>query len=213
MTASPAGPVPRTAPRGRLFRKYVVSFVAVVAVALVTNSAIDIWFSYSEQKRLLIGIQREQAESAAAKIAQFVGEIERQIGWLAQLPQGAITREDLRIDAIRLLRLAPAIAEVAQLERGARAVARVAPRGGRDRQQGRPLAHRGVPRRQGGRRVLRPGLFLPRDRAVHDAGARGPGSDPAVTVAEVNLRFIWDLVSEIKVGASGNAYVVDRRAG
>ena len=117
MTASPAVPdaAQPVAPRGRLFRKYLVSFVTVISVALIAISAIDGWFSYSEQKRLLIAVQREQANSAATKIAQFAGEIERQIGWLAQLPQGVITRDDLRIDAIRLLRLVPAIAEVAQL--------------------------------------------------------------------------------------------------
>src|SRR5207247_10679802 len=30
-----------------------------------------------------------------------------------------------------------------------------------------------------------------------------------VTVAEVNLKFIWDVVSQIKVGKAGHAYVVD----
>src|SRR5437899_2010685 len=94
-------------PRGRLFRKYLVSFVAVASAALIVNGTIDAWFSYQEQKRLLIGIQREQADSAASKIGQFVGEIERQISWLSQLPPGTLTREDRRLDAIRLLRLSP----------------------------------------------------------------------------------------------------------
>jgi len=30
-----------------------------------------------------------------------------------------------------------------------------------------------------------------------------------ITVAEVNLKFIWDVVSQIKVGEAGHAYVVD----
>jgi hypothetical protein len=37
------------------------------------------------------------------------------------------------------------------------------------------------------------------------AGARSDG----IVVAEVNPKFIWDLVSEIKVGKRGYAYVVD----
>jgi class 3 adenylate cyclase len=32
-----------------------------------------------------------------------------------------------------------------------------------------------------------------------------------VTVAEVNLKFIWDVISRIKVGAAGRAFVVDSR--
>src|SRR6185503_10274425 len=37
----------------------------------------------------------------------------------------------------------------------------------------------------------------------------GPRSDSAIAIAEVNLRFIWDVVSEIRVGQTGQAYVVD----
>jgi hypothetical protein len=40
------------------------------------------------------------------------------------------------------------------------------------------------------------------------AGAR----DAGVSVAEVNLTFIWDVVSMIKVGKHGLAYVVDAGA-
>ena len=38
-------------------------------------------------------------------------------------------------------------------------------------------------------------------------------AEPAggVTVAEVNLKFIWDVVSQIKIGKAGHAYVVDAR--
>jgi signal transduction histidine kinase/CheY-like chemotaxis protein len=38
------------------------------------------------------------------------------------------------------------------------------------------------------------------------AGAR---RDAGIVIAEVNLKFIWDVVSQIKVGDKGSAYVVD----
>src|SRR6266545_699726 len=37
------------------------------------------------------------------------------------------------------------------------------------------------------------------------AGGRTSG----VTVAEVNLKFIWDVVSQIKIGKAGHAFVLD----
>ena len=37
----------------------------------------------------------------------------------------------------------------------------------------------------------------------------GTRRDAGVSVAEVNLKLIWDVVSQIKVGEHGNAYVVD----
>src|SRR5438105_14616974 len=77
--------------RLRLFREYVALFVAVVCVALVTNGLFDIWFSYREQKALLISIQREQAEATAGRITQFVKEIQGQMAWATQLPWSAET--------------------------------------------------------------------------------------------------------------------------
>ncbi len=37
----------------------------------------------------------------------------------------------------------------------------------------------------------------------------GRGQDAGVTVADVNLKFIWDVISQIKIGKAGHAYVVD----
>ena len=75
----PEKPLARSA-RGRLFRKYVGLFLAVVCIALLTNGLSEIVFSFQEHKASLIRIQREQAEAAAAKISQFIKEIESQVG-------------------------------------------------------------------------------------------------------------------------------------
>ena len=83
--------------------------VAVVLIALLTNGAFDVWFVIVEYKGSLIRIQREQAEAAAAKIGQFIHEIEAQVGWTTQLPWSASTVEQRRFDASRLLRQVPAI--------------------------------------------------------------------------------------------------------
>jgi signal transduction histidine kinase/CheY-like chemotaxis protein len=200
-------PVPR---RSSLFRKYLVSFVAVVSVALITNSLFDAWFSYQEQKRLLIRVQHEQADAAAAKITQFLKEIEHQIGWVSQMQPRAAAVEDVRINAIRLLRLTPAIAEIAQIDANGREQLRVS-RQVRDvigsqadfSQSPAFLAAKanGV--------YYGPVYFFRETEPYLTLALRGPGSEPAVTVAEVNLRFMWDVVSEIKVGASGQALVVD----
>ena len=75
---SPEAPIGKT--RRRLFTKYVALFVAVVCIALVSNGVFDVFFYYQEHKASLIRIQREQAEAAAAKIGQFIKEIESQLG-------------------------------------------------------------------------------------------------------------------------------------
>src|SRR5438105_12351664 len=113
-----ATPMTTEAPktRGRLFRKYVALILAVVCLALLANGLSEVWFSYQEHKTSLIRIQREQAEAAAAKIGQFIKEIESQVGWTTQLPWSAGTLDQRRFDGLRLLRQVPAITELAQLD-------------------------------------------------------------------------------------------------
>ena len=86
---TPAAERPGMKFRSRLFTKYVALFVAVVAVALISNGIFEVFFYYREHKAALIRIQHEQAEAAAAKIGQFIKEIESQLGWTAQLPWSA----------------------------------------------------------------------------------------------------------------------------
>src|SRR5262249_32630034 len=107
-------PVPKT--RRRLFTKYVALFVAVVCVALLSNGIFDVLFYYQQHKASLTRTRREEAEAAAAKIGQFIKEIESQLGWTTQLPWSAGSIEQRRFDALRLLRQVPAITELAQVD-------------------------------------------------------------------------------------------------
>jgi signal transduction histidine kinase/HAMP domain-containing protein len=196
--------------RGRLFTKYVALFVAVVCVALMTNALLEIWFFYQEHKTSLIRIQREQAEAASGKIGQFVRETEAQLGWTTQLPWIESTLEQRRVDAVRLLRQVPAITELAQIDPS-----------GMERLRVSRLATN----------VIDTHIDASKDPKFLEAIARktyygpvylrsesepymtlalaGDRRDAGVTVAEVNLKFIWDVVSQIKVGEKGQAYVVD----
>src|SRR6478609_5518829 len=114
--ATPVQGAPGTKGRSRLFIKYAALFVAVVGVALLSNGIFEVVFYYREHKASLIRIRREQAEAAAAKIGQFIKEIESQLGWTTQLPWSGGSIEQRRFDALRLLRQVPAITELAQLD-------------------------------------------------------------------------------------------------
>jgi len=211
-TLAPApAPAPKT--RGRLFRKYVSFFVAVIALALLLNGASEIWFSYQEHKASLIRIQREQAEAAAAKIGQFIKEIESQIGWTTQLPWAAGALEQRRFDALRLLRQVPAITELAQLDAAGREQLRVSRLAmdvvgsgtdySKEAKFAEAVAHKIYYGPVYFRRESEPYMTLAMAGARRDAG---------VSVAEVNLKFIWDVVSQIKVGERGQAYVIDAQS-
>ncbi len=196
--------------RSRLFFKYVVLFVAVVSLALLANGAFDIYFSYQEQKSSLIRIEREQAVAAAGKISQFITEIESQIGWTTTLPWSASTLEERRFDALRLLRQVPAITELTEIDAAGREQLRVSRLAmdvigsGADFSKEpaftEAVAHKVYYGPVNFRRESEPYMALSLAGARRDAG---------VSIAQVNLKLIWDVVSKIKVGERGHAYVVD----
>jgi signal transduction histidine kinase len=196
--------------RGRLFRKYVGLFLAVVCIALLTNGLSEVWFSYQEHKSSLIRIQREQAEAAATKIGQFIKEIESQVGWTTQLPWSAGTIDQRRFDGLRLLRQVPAITELSQLDATGREQLRVS-RLAMDVVASKadfskePKFVEAVARKV----YYGPVYFRRESEPYMTLALAGTRRDAGVSVAEVNLKLIWDVVSQIKVGQRGQAYVVD----
>jgi len=195
--------------RSRLFTKYVVLFVAVVAVALLSNGIFEVFFYYREHKAALIRIQHEQAEAAAAKIGQFIKEIESQLGWTTQLPWSAGSIEQRRFDALRLLRQVPAITELAQVDstgherlRVSRLAMDVVDSGidlSKDPKFTEAVAHKVY---------YGPVYFRRESEPYMTLALAGTRKDAGVSIAEVNLKLIWDVVSQIKVGEHGHAYVV-----
>ena len=206
--ANGEAPVPKT--RRRLFTKYVALFVAVVCCALLSNGIFDVFFYYQEHKASLIRIQREQAEAAAAKIGQFVKEIESQLGWTTQLPWSAGSIEQRRFDALRLLRQVPAITELAQLDASGKERLRVSRLAMDVVASGTDFSKEPKFTEAVARKVYYGPVYFRRESEPYMTLAiAGTRRDAGVSVAEVNLKLIWDVVSQIKVGERGHAYVVD----
>ncbi|WP_426610298.1 ATP-binding protein [Bradyrhizobium sp. McL0616] len=195
--------------RTRLFTKYVALFVAVVAVALLANGLFEVLFYYREHKASLIRVQHEQAEAAAAKISQFVKEIESQLGWTTQLPWSAGSIEQRRFDALRLLRQVPAITELAQVDSTGKERLRVSRLAMDALDSGIDLSSDPKFTEAVAHKVYYGPVYFRRESEPYMtlalAGAR---KDAGGSIAEVNLKLIWDVVSQIKVGEHGHAYVV-----
>jgi signal transduction histidine kinase/CheY-like chemotaxis protein len=193
-----------------LFRKYVALFLAVVCLALLVNGSFGIWFSYQEHKASLIRVQREQARAAAADIGHFIKEIEAQIGWTTQSPWSASSLEQRHFDALRLLRQVPAITEFAKLDSAGHEqlrVSRVAMNviGSQADFSRSPAFLEAVLRKS----YYGPVYFRRESEPYMTLALAGTHRDAGVSVAEINLKLIWDVVSQIKVGEGGHAYVVD----
>jgi signal transduction histidine kinase len=196
--------------RSFLFLKYAGLFVAVVCLALLTNGIFEIWGSYRENKEALIRIQHEQAEAAAAKIGQFIKEIESQVGWTTQLLWSAATTEQRRFDALRLLRQVPAITELSQVDASGKEQLRVSRLAMDVVGSGLDLSKEPKFTEAVKNKIYYGPVYFRRESEPYmTLSLAGTRRDAGVSIAEVNLKLIWDVVSKIKVGERGQAYVVD----
>ena len=206
------GGAPASSARARrpLFQKYfLVLFVAVV-VPLLASGVSDAWFGYRDQRTTLSLRLRAEANAAAARIQSFLDGVRSQMDWTVQLPWAEGVDDRHRLDVLRLMRQEPAITEVILVD-------------------GKGIERLHVSRTDPD--VAMSGIDRADDMAVIGARAShvwfGPltlhrGSEPfmtvavagarpsaGVTIAEINLKLIWDVVSAIHVGETGDAFVLD----
>ncbi len=196
--------------RGRLFRKYFLFILGLVCGALLISGAIGVYFSYQENTVALSSVQREKAIGAAARIEQFIRQIEQQLKFAA-LPQlGSGGTEQRRIEFLKLQRLVPEITDIAQIGADGReqlSVSRLKmdeTEKFADRRQDPAFIHA-----KPGRTWFGPVYFRKETEPYMAIAVRSGGEAGAVTVADVNLKFMWDVVTRIKIGKKGKAYVVD----
>ena len=198
--------------RWRLLTKYAAFIIALVSVALVASGGVSLYFSYRENQEYLVTLQREKALSAATRIEQYIGDIEHQLGWTA-LPQvggGANPVEQRRYEYLKLLRQAPAITEVAWIDATGREQLRVS-RLAMD-VVGAGTDYSRDPRfleAKGGKTWYSPVYFRKETEPYMTMSRPAGGAGGGVTVAEVNLKFVWEVVSRIQIGKAGLAYVVN----
>ena len=194
--------------RGRLFRKYFLLILALVCGVLLVSGGISMYFSYQENKSALASLQHEKAIAAASRIEQFIRQIEQQLSFAA-LPQlGAGGIELRRIEFLKLLRQVPAVTDVAQIDATGKELLAVSRLGmdvaGSSKDRSQDPAFLGA---KSGQIWYGPVYFRKETEPYMAIAVRSGGEAGVVTVTDVNLKFIWDVVPRIRIGNKGKAYV------
>ncbi|MGR9257392.1 adenylate/guanylate cyclase domain-containing protein [Rhizobium leguminosarum] len=197
--------------RRSLFRKYFLAFFAAVIVPLAIGGIGDAWFGYRDQRAMISALLRVEATSAAGKIQSFLDGIKDQLGWTVQQAWTADAEAYHRLDALRVMRLAPAIASITLVD--AVGVERLhvsridlnRMEGGSDR-SGDPAV---VGVRSNGT-WFGPVTFRDGSEPFITMAMAGNRKASGIVVAEINLKLVWTVVSEIRVGSRGRAFVLDR---
>jgi signal transduction histidine kinase len=188
--------------------KLAAALIGLVTLVLLINGGVNLWLNYEEAKRAALRVQQEKALAAAERVDAFISDLESQIGWTTRAEWRRVTREQQRYDFIRLLRQAPAITEVSYLDPGGMEqlkVSRLEPD-----QVGSGKDFSAEPRFKQAlvdKSWFGPVYFRRGSEPYMTVAVAHAGRNPGVTVAEVNLKLVWDVITAIKVGEKGYAFV------
>jgi len=193
-----------------LARRFARALIGLVAASLTVNGAINMWLSYDEATASAVGVQREKAIAAAERVAQFVGEIESQVGWTTRAEWARVPADQRRYDFIRLLRQAPAVTEALFIDGQGKEqlrLSRLEPDvlGSGVDLSGEPRFARAVAERV----WYGPVYFRRGSEPYMTLSVAHAGRSPGVTSVGVNLKLVWDVIAAIRVGDQGYAYVTD----
>jgi GAF domain-containing protein/HAMP domain-containing protein len=219
------------ASRGRLFRKYVVVLLVLVGGVLMVSSLVELYFVYRETQRAILRVERAKATAAAARIEQFLAEVEQQVRETTRTASddpdasqtgpaklgfrqglGAALAEQRELDFVRVLRNVPAVAALRHIDLAGKEQLRVSRLDpdvvGSQEDLSRTPAFLEA---RGGKTYWSP-VYFQNDAEPYLTLAVPVGKYAVeVTTAEVNLGAVLRIVAQIEGGAEGYAYVVDSR--
>ena len=201
-------------PHRRLIWKYTAVVVTLVGAAIVSVGLTELYFSYQDSKRALTRFERNKASTAATVIEQEVQDILRQLEGFAQ-PTNAKGKAGLKErndDFHRLAEREERVTQLSYLDADGKEQVRTnvleVSRIGRGTDFSRyPMFIRA----RADERYLGP-VYFQNDSQPHmtiSVAELAPGR--GVVVAEIDLKFLRQVMDRARVGTAGDAYVVGPR--
>ena len=206
----------QTAGGGRLVRQYFLVFVILIGGGLIASGLLEIYFRYYETQAQVALVQGEVAQTVVSKIAQSILEIEGQMKAVSLSQEIAVKGfgSEYKFELMKLLNVAPAITEVVAIDvQGAPRVHVARFRAILSDEEPDYSKAAGFLQVKQGITFFGPVYFVRGSEPYMTMAVpieRFPGSVIGVLQAEVNLRYIWEIVRDINVGKAGYAYIVSR---
>ena len=204
LAASPSDLLRHLFRRRSLFAKYVAYFVGLVVFVLTISSAVDVWITYRDTKNMLLHAQGEKADAAARRVEQFMAELERQISWATRA--SAATADQRLDDYRRILANTPAIAEIAQIDGAGKEVMTLSRDGGVLRTGDDWTLTAAFREARQDAAWFGPVVFAPNGPRMQIAMAHA-GSGAGFTVAEIELKYLSDILNGMEAGPGISAYI------
>jgi signal transduction histidine kinase/CheY-like chemotaxis protein len=201
--------------RGGLVRRYFLVFATLIGGALVAGLLVEMGFRFQETRHNLEVEHRQMAELAALRIMNYIEGVAGAVRLAAQ-PRRAVdgrVTDDYVTDVRNLLRNVPAIRDVVAVGLDGHENLRVSrigrslPDAAADHSSEAYFTAARAGQTYFGPVVFPPDSFEPR---IVIATPIEPfrGEVIGVLAAQVNVRYVWDVVQAIRAGEAGYAYVV-----
>lgn len=203
--------------QSRLLRRTFLIAFLLVSGGLVTSGIVELFFRYRESVKSIHALQREMAQNATFKIQQFVETITQTLREITQTSEIITTglTDSYRFQLLKLLRVVPAITTAVAMDITGHEKIKVSRlemvRPGELTNRARDAAF--IEARTGAS-FFGPVYFVRQSEPyMRIAVPIEPfaGEVIGVLMAEVNLKYIWEVVSRIQVGHTGYAYVVSQQ--
>jgi signal transduction histidine kinase len=201
---------------GRLIRGYFLISVLLISGGLITSGLLEIYFRYFENLEQIGLLQQEVALGASFKIEQFAKEIERTMKGVTKSRQIVLKglTPEYKFELRKLLLISPPITEAVAIDAAGTARTQVSrlrtilPGDRRDLS-----ASEAFKRARQGKSYFGPVYFVRGSEPYMTIAVpieRYAGEIIGVLQAEVNLKYIWEVISGIRIGNGGYAYAVSR---
>jgi beta-lactamase regulating signal transducer with metallopeptidase domain len=164
----------------------------------------------SDVRALRSQILLMQAEGVADKLAEFIKESQIQVGWTTQLPPTAGSIDQYRFDALRLLRQVPPITELSLIDHQGKEFLKVSRLAMDVVGSGTDYSKEAKFTETVAKKIYYGPVYMRRESEPYmTLGMAGMRFDAGVSVVELNLNPMWEIVQRTKVGDRGIAYVVN----
>ena len=198
--------------RGRLLRHYFLISVLLIAGGLIASGILEVYFRYQESREQLAFQQREAATVAALKIQTFIHDIETAMKAATkyQSTGGQEIAADYEFELKKLFYLAPAITEAAVVSVDGIARAHISRSRAVTTDAKRNFSGSAAFRKAlQGQSYFGPVYFVRESEPYITVALpleRYAGKVVGVLQTEVNLKYVWEVISAIKQGRAGYAY-------
>jgi signal transduction histidine kinase len=199
-----------------LLRRTFLIALLLVSGGLLSSGVLELFFRHRESVDSIGALQREMAQGVAFKIQQFVQDIEKTLRASTQTPEMVSSglTEAYRFQLIKLLRVTPAVTTATALDgKGQEQIKVSRVQMVRTEDLGQHATGEAFAQARQGLTFFGPVYFVRESEPYMRIAVpieRFAGDVIGVLIAEVNLKYIWEVISRITVGQRGYAYVVSR---